>query len=152
MALRNIRLDDDPILRKKAKPVREVNEKIITIVEDMIETMYDANGVGLAAPQVGLLKQIFVVDVYDETGVKVFINPEITYEEGAIDGEEGCLSIPGKVGMVVRPEKIKIRALNIKGETFEMEAEGFLARAICHEADHLEGVLYTDLATEVEVV
>jgi peptide deformylase len=152
MALRNIRVDEDPILRKKTKPVREVNEKIVMIVKDMIETMYDASGVGLAAPQVGLLKEIFVVDVYDETGVKVFINPEIIYEEGAIDGEEGCLSIPGKVGMVVRPEKIKIKALNIKGEAFEMEAEGFLAREICHEADHLKGILYTDLATQVEVI
>lgn len=152
MALRNIRVDEDPILRKKAKPVKEVNEKIVTIVKDMIETMYDADGVGLAAPQVGLLKRIFVVDVYDETGVKVFINPEIIQKEGEIDGEEGCLSIPGKVGMVVRPEKIKIKALNIKGESFEMEAEGFLARAICHEADHLEGILYTDIASEVEAI
>lgn len=152
MALRNIRIDEDPILRKQARRVKEVNEKIVTIVKDMIETMYDANGVGLAAPQVGLLKQIFVVDIYDETGVKVFINPEIIYKEGSVNAEEGCLSIPGKVGMVVRPEKIKIKALNIEGEVFEMEAEGFLARAICHEADHLKGILYTDIASEVEVV
>lgn len=152
MALRNIRTDEDPILRKKSKPVREVNDKIKMIIEDMIETMYDANGVGLAAPQVGLLKRIFVVDIYDETGVKVFVNPEIIEKRGEIEGEEGCLSIPGKVGMVKRPEYVKIKALNKAGESFELEAEGFLARAICHENDHLNGVLYTDIASNVEAL
>lgn len=152
MALRKIRTEEDPILRKKTREVKEINSKIKTIVQDMIETMYEENGVGLAAPQVGILKKIFVVDIYDETGVKVFINPEIIETSGEVDGQEGCLSIPGKVGMVVRPEKIKIKALDIEGKEFTLEAEGFLARALCHENDHLNGILYIDKATDMEIV
>ncbi|MDM8534475.1 peptide deformylase [Clostridiaceae bacterium HSG29] len=152
MALRSIRVVEDPILRKKTREVKEINEKIKTIVEDMIETMYIEKGVGLAAPQVGILKRIFVIDIYDETGVKVFINSKITKMSGEIEGEEGCLSIPGKIGMVMRPEKVTVTALNLEGEEFTIEAEGFLARAICHESDHLDGILYIDKAWDVENV
>ena len=152
MALRSIRIVKDPILRKQAREVTEINMKIKTIVEDMIETMYAENGVGLAAPQVGILKRIFVSDIYDETGVKVFINSKITKMSGEVEGEEGCLSVPGKIGNVVRPEKITITALNLDGEEFTMEAEGFLARALCHESDHLDGILYIDKATDIENV
>ena len=152
MALRSIRIDGDPILRKKAREVGEINLKIKTIVEDMIETMYHENGVGLAAPQVGILKRIFVADIYDGNGVTVFINSKITKKSGSIDGEEGCLSVPGKVGNVIRPEQITITALNLNGEEFTMEAEGFLARALCHESDHLDGILYIDKATDIESV
>jgi len=152
MALRSIRVDEDPILRKKTREVKEINEKIKTIVEDMIETMYVEKGVGLAAPQVGILKRIFVIDIYDETGVKVFINSKITKMSGEVEGEEGCLSIPGKIGKVMRPEKVTVTALNLEGEEFTMEAEGFLARAICHESDHLDGILYIDKAWDMENV
>jgi len=152
MALRSIRVVEDPILRKKTREVKEINEKIKIIVEDMIETMYIEKGVGLAAPQVGILKKIFVIDIYDETGVKVFINSKITKMSGEVEGEEGCLSIPGKIGKVMRPEKITVTALNLEGEEFTMEAEGFLARAICHESDHLDGILYIDKAWDIENV
>ncbi|MGM0378250.1 MAG: peptide deformylase [Bacillota bacterium] len=151
MALRNIRVDEDPILRKKAKEVNKVNEKIKTLVKDMIETMYDAEGVGLAAPQVGILKRIFVIDIYDETGIKVFINPKFILKEDEVEGQEGCLSLPGKVGIVKRPEHVKVKATNLEGEEFEMEATGLLARAICHEYDHLEGILYPDKAIKMGV-
>lgn len=152
MALRSIRVVEDPILRKKTREVKEINEKIKIIVEDMIETMYIEKGVGLAAPQVGILKKIFVIDIYDETGVKVFINSKITKMSGEVEGEEGCLSIPGKIGKVMRPEKITVTALNLEGEEFTMEVEGFLARAICHESDHLDGILYIDKAWDIENV
>ncbi len=152
MALRSIRVVEDPILRKKTREVKEINEKIKIIVEDMIETMYIEKGVGLAAPQVGILKRIFVIDIYDETGVKVFINSKITKTSGEVEGEEGCLSIPGKIGKVMRPEKITVTALNLEGEEFTMEAEGLLARAICHESDHLDGILYIDKAWDIENV
>jgi peptide deformylase len=148
MALRNIRTDDDEILRKKSKAVDEVNDRIKVLVKDMIETMYDANGVGLAAPQVGILKRVAVVDVGE--GVHVFINPEIIEKEGACVGLEGCLSLPGKQGEVERPARIKVKALNEKGEEFVLEAEDFFARAICHEVDHLDGVLFIDKLVKSE--
>lgn len=142
MALRNIRTDDDEILRKKSKVVEEVNDRIKTLVKDMIETMYDANGVGLAAPQVGILKRVAVVDVGE--GVHVFINPEILSREGNCVDLEGCLSLPGKQGNVERPSKIQVKALNENGVEFILDAEDFFARAICHEVDHLDGVLFID--------
>ncbi len=150
MALRTIRLDGDEILNKKSKKVKDINEKIKTLVDDMLDTMYEANGVGLAAPQVGMLKRIFVVDVSEERDqAMVFINPEIEETEGEQIGAEGCLSVPGKQGEVARPQRIKIKALDINGDEFEMEAKDFLARAICHENDHLNGILYTSKAKEV---
>lgn len=148
MALRNIRKDNDEILRKKSRVVEEVNDRIRTLVKDMIETMYEANGVGLAAPQVGILKRIAVVDVGE--GIHVFINPEIIEKSGSCIDVEGCLSLPGKQGQVERPEKIKVRALNENGEQFEIEAEDFFARAICHETDHLDGILFIDKLVKSE--
>lgn len=142
MAIRNIRKDSDEILRKKSRVVEEINDRIRVLVQDMIETMYHAEGVGLAAPQVGILKRIAVVDVGE--GVYVFINPEILQESGSCIDVEGCLSLPGRQGEVERPNKIKVKALNENGEEFELEAEGFFARAICHEVDHLNGILFTD--------
>ncbi|MBR2213759.1 MAG: peptide deformylase [Eubacterium sp.] len=147
MATRNIRELGDDVLRKETKEVKDVNRRTKILIEDMFDTMYEANGVGLAAPQVGILKKIFVVDVGDEDGNKVpyvFINPEILEREGVQVGFEGCLSVPGKSGKVARAEKVKVRAFNQDMEEFEMEAEGFLARAIQHEYDHLNGVVYVD--------
>ena len=147
MATRNIRELGDDVLRKETKEVKDVNRRTKILIEDMFDTMYEANGVGLAAPQVGILKKIFVVDVGDEDGNKVpyvFINPEIIEREGVQVGFEGCLSVPGKSGKVARAEKVKVKAFNQDMEEFEMEAEGFLARAIQHEYDHLNGVVYVD--------
>ena len=147
MATRNIRELGDDVLRKETKEVKDVNRRTKILIEDMFDTMYEANGVGLAAPQVGILKKIFVVDVGDEDGNKVpyvFINPEIVEREGVQVGFEGCLSVPGKSGKVARAEKVKVKAFNQDMEEFEMEAEGFLARAIQHEYDHLNGVVYVD--------
>lgn len=144
MAIRTIRTDEDPILRKKSRIVEVIDDKIKTLVEDMIDTMYDADGVGLAAPQIGILKRIAVVDVYDETGVKILINPEVIATEGEQCELEGCLSVPGKSGLVKRPTKTTVRAMDLSGKTFEITGEGLLAVALCHEIDHLDGILYTD--------
>lgn len=145
MAIRNIRLEQDPLLRKKSKEVKEVNDRIVELAEDMIDTMYESNGVGLAAPQVGILKRVIVVDVnMEESEPYVFINPKIIEQSGEQRGPEGCLSVPGVVGDVTRPQKLKIEALDIDGKKFTLEAEDFFARAICHEMDHLDGVLFID--------
>lgn len=148
MALREIRLDTDPVLRKKSRVVEDINDRIKILVEDMIETMYEAEGVGLAAPQIGVLKRILVIDIYDETGVKVLINPEIIEAEGKYLDAEGCLSIPGVSGVVERPERIKVQGLNLEGENIVIEGEGLLCRALCHEIDHLNGILFTDIMIE----
>lgn len=147
MALRKIRIDGDEILRKVSRHVDEITPKIQYLVEDMIETMEHANGVGLAAPQIGVLKRIVVIDVGE--GPIVMINPEIVNEEGLQEGIEGCLSVPGKSGTVTRPFKVKAKATNEKGEEFTIEGEELLARAICHELDHLDGKLYTDIAVDM---
>ncbi len=114
----------------------------------MIETMYDADGVGLAAPQVGILKRVVVIDIYDESGVKVLVNPEIIDQEGEQEEVEGCLSLPGKAGVVKRPARVVVKALNEKGQAYTIEGTGLLARALCHEIDHLNGVLFTDKVIE----
>lgn len=142
MARRIIRIVGDELLRKKSRKIDEVNNRITTLIKDMFETMYAANGIGLAAPQVGILKRLFVIDIGE--GPLVFINPEILSTEGAVCDIEGCLSIPNEQDEVERPEKIKVKAINEKGEEFTLEAEGLLARAICHENDHLDGILFTD--------
>ena len=151
MALRKVVYEGDEILRKKAKPIKEFNEKISQLIDDMFETMKEYDGVGLAAPQVGMLKRIVVIDVGNEENPKKIelINPEIVESEGEIDGDEGCLSVPGRSGRVVRPERVKVKAHDRNGEEITVEGEGLLARAICHELDHLDGILYTDKATEV---
>lgn len=145
MALRNIRIIGDPVLTKKSKPVFKMTPRLETLINDMIETMYDAGGVGLAAVQVGVLRRIIVIDCgAEESELYVLINPEITEISGAQTGDEGCLSYPGKCGTVTRPEKVKVMALDINMVPYQIEAEGLLARAICHECDHLEGILYTN--------
>ena len=147
MALRNIVLEGDPLLRKKSRPVEEINDRIIKLLDDMADTMYYENrGIGIAAPQVGVLRRVYIVDVGDEHGKIEFINPEIYYREGSQVGYEGCLSVPGKNAEVERPAKIKVRALNRNGEEFDLEAEELLAVCICHEYDHLDGILYIDKA------
>lgn len=146
MATRNIRQIGDEILYKKAKPVTEMNDKIETLIDDMLDTMYDAQGVGLAAPQVGILKRVVTIDVSPEGDSPiVLINPEIIEKDGEQVGEEGCLSVLGKSGQVRRPNHVKIRAFDRHMKEFEMEGEGLLARAFCHELDHLDGKLYVDL-------
>ena len=142
MALRNIRKFGDDVLRKKCREVNGIDERLLTLIEDMKETMYEADGVGLAAPQVGILKRLFVVDIGE--GPLVFINPEIIETSGTQTDEEGCLSLPGETKEVVRPNYVRARALNEKGEEFEIEAEELLARAILHEYDHLNGTLFID--------
>ena len=144
MALRNIRTEGDPILGKISKPVMEMSEKTKQLIGDMLETMYHANGVGLAAVQVGILKRIVVIDVSDEGNSPIIlINPEIIDKSGSQTGDEGCLSVPGKSGQVTRAMKVKVKAFNEKMELFELEGEELLARAIQHEVDHLDGILYT---------
>lgn len=145
MAIRNIRLEGDSVLTKVAKPVTEVNEKTIELIEDMLDTMYDAYGVGLAAPQVGILKRIVVIDVSEEGDDPIIlINPEIIETDGTQTGDEGCLSVPGKNGTVTRPNYVKVKALNEEMEEVIYEGEGLLARAFCHEIDHLDGHLYIE--------
>ena len=144
MAIRNIRINGDDILRKECKKVETIDKRLLTLIKDMTETMYDADGVGIAAPQVGILKRLFVIDVYDGEGPRVFINPEILETSGEQNGEEGCLSVPGVSEEVRRPNYVKVKATNEKGEEFILEGEELLARAICHENDHLNGVLFID--------
>jgi peptide deformylase len=148
MAIRNIRTEGDEVLRKRSKEVAVIDQKIKDLVEDMIDTMYHAEGVGLAAPQVGILKRIAVIDVYDDTGVKVLINPKIIREEGEQFEVEGCLSVPERAGSVRRPAKVWVEALNEHGQTYVVEGEDLLARALCHEIDHLDGVLFIDKLIE----
>ena len=144
MAVRTIRVIGDEILYKECKPVKEMTQRVEELIEDMFETMYENNGVGLAAPQVGILKQIVVIDV-DDGNQYVLINPEIIEEEGSQTGQEGCLSVPGKAGIVTRPQKVKVKALDEDMEEFVLEGEDLLARAICHECAHLHGQLYVSL-------
>lgn len=144
MAIRNIRINGDEVLRKRSKEVTEITDRTLKLIKDMAETMYDADGVGLAAPQVGILQRIFVIDVYDGEGLRVFINPEILEVKGSQLGEEGCLSVPGEVADIERPNYVKVKAINEKGEEFILEATELLARAVLHENDHLDGKLYVD--------
>ena len=142
MAIRNLRYEGDPILRKTSKEVKDVTPKVKELIDDMLETMYEAGGVGLAAPQVGILKRIVVIDVGD--GPLVMINPQIMKTEGSQTGDEGCLSVPGKAGQVTRPNEVTVRFMDEDMEWYELEGTELLARAICHECDHLDGKLYVD--------
>lgn len=143
MALRTIRVEGDPVLGKVCREVTEVTPKIVTLIDDMLETMYEANGVGLAAPQVGILKRIVVIDVGE--GPIVMINPEIIESDGEQTGDEGCLSLPGKAGQVTRPNHVKAKFYDLDMNAWEVEGEGLMARCICHELDHLDGHMYTEL-------
>lgn len=146
MAIRKILRSEDPVLHKKCRTVEAIDDRIITLLDDMIDTLYDSGGVGLAAPQVGVLRRVVVIDIGD--GLIELINPEIIKTAGKQSDNEGCLSYPGKYGMVTRPNRVTVRALNRKGETFEMSGEGLLARAFCHEVDHLDGKMFMELVTE----
>ena len=148
--LKIVKVGDD-VLRKKCRPVDEITPKILRLLDDMTETMRQAQGVGLAAPQVGILRRIVVIEV-EEGNVIELINPKIIAYAGEQTGTEGCLSVPGKWGTVTRPMHVTVRALNRHGEEFEVTGSELLARALCHELDHLEGKLYIDVATEIETV
>lgn len=143
MALRTIRLQGDPVLAKNCREITEITPKIKEVIGDMLDTMYEANGVGLAAPQVGILKRIVVIDVGE--GPVVMINPVILETSGEQTGDEGCLSLPGKAGTVTRPNYVKAKAFNENMEEYEIEGIELMARAICHELDHLDGHMYTEL-------
>ena len=145
MALRNIREMGDEVLEKPCKEVKEMTPRVRELIEDMLDTMYEANGVGLAAPQVGVLKRVVVIDTTGEEP-HVLINPRIVESSGEQTGQEGCLSIPGKCGIVTRPNYVKVVALDIEMKPYELEGTELLARAICHELDHLEGHLYVEKA------
>lgn len=148
MAVKPIVKLGDPVLRKKCKPVESINKKIIQLLDNMIDTMYKSDGVGLAAPQVGVLKRIAIVDI--GLGLIELINPEIIEYQGEQKGLEACLSIPGEKGCVMRPYYVKVKALNRKGEAFELDAIGYLAVALCHEIDHLDGILFIDKLTKTK--
>jgi len=142
MAIRQILTDPDPVLRKTSRPVEHIDDRLRELVADMIETLNHANGVGLAAVQVGILKRVVVVQVDDEP--MVLINPRIVDRGGSQTGEEGCLSVPGRSETVTRPNHVTVEAIDLDGNAFEAEGEELFARAICHELDHLDGVLYLD--------
>ena len=146
MAIRQIRMRDDEVLRNRCKEVTKFDDKLAVLLDDMYETMMKADGVGLAAPQVGILKRVVVIDV--GTGRIELVNPEIIETEGEQDGPEGCLSFPGLFGKVKRPNKVKVKAQDRNGRPFMAEGEELLARAFCHECDHLDGHVFTELVTE----
>lgn len=143
MALRTIRIQGDPVLTKKCREINEMTPKIKELIDDMLDTMYEANGVGLAGPQVGVLKRIVVIDIGE--GPVVMINPVILEKSGEQTGDEGCLSLPGKAGTVTRPNYVKARAFDENMEEYEIEGIELMARAICHELDHLDGHMYTEI-------
>ena len=145
MAIRNIRLEKDEILKKKSREVEVIDEKIQTLIDDMIETMYKYNGVGLSAVQVGILKRVVVIDIDDGTGVNILINPKIVKTKGEQEVEEGCLSFPNKFAKVKRPNEVVVEGLNENGDKVKIKATGLLAQALCHEINHLDGVTFVDI-------
>ena len=147
MAILNIVTSEDEVLRKKCRPVEKITPRTLTLLDDMLDTMRAANGVGLAAPQVGILRRIVIVDIGE--GLIEMINPEIVSTEGEQEGEEGCLSVPDEVGIVKRPNIVTVKATDRNGEPFTIRGEGLLARAFCHEIDHLDGILYIDKASRM---
>ena len=144
MAIRNIRFEKDEILKKKSREVEVIDDKIQTLIDDMIETMYKYNGVGLAAVQVGILKRVVVIDIEDGEGVRVLINPKITKTKGEQEVDEGCLSFPNQYAKVIRPKEVTVEALDRSGKKIVIKAKDLLAQAICHELDHLEGITFVD--------
>ena len=146
MAIRNIRKLGDDILRKKCRAVDVIDDRILTLLDDMADTMRNADGAGLAAPQVGVLKRVVVIDVGD--GLIELINPEIVSTSGSVVDVEGCLSVPGKWGTVIRPETVTVRALDRNGEEIQLTGTGMLAKAFCHELDHLDGIVFVDKVEE----
>ncbi|MDR0570346.1 MAG: peptide deformylase [Clostridiales Family XIII bacterium] len=152
MALRKVVLEGDEVLRKRSKEVKEISGRVLELIDDMWETLAERNGVGLAAPQVGVLKRVAVIDTGEEGERLELVNPELLETEGSVETEEGCLSLPGFVGTVARPRRVKARALDREGREFVVEGSGLLAKALCHEIDHLDGVLYTDKATSIRAL
>ena len=144
MALRQIIKEGDEILRKTSREVLRIDDRLKELVDDMLQTMYANNGVGLAAPQVGVLRRLFVADIRDGGGARVAINPRIVSADGSQTGSEGCLSIPGRYGEVERPARLVLEALDREGNPYTLKAEGYLAVCICHEYDHLDGILFRD--------
>ena len=144
MAIRNLRYEKDEILKKKSRDVDTIDEKIQTLIDDMIETMYKFNGVGLSAVQVGILKRVVVIDIDDGTGVKVLINPKITKTKGEQEVEEGCLSFPNQYAKMIRPKEVTVEALDRNGKKITIKAKDLLAQAIAHECDHLDGIVFID--------
>lgn len=144
MAKRIIREEGDEILKKKAREVENIDDKVQILIDDMIETMHSLNGVGLAAQQVGILKRIIVIDIYDDKGVLVLINPKILKEKGKQEVDEGCLSFPNQFAKIIRPKEVEVEALNRDGKKIKVKAKDLLAQAICHEVDHLNGIVFVD--------
>lgn len=150
MALRRIIIDDDSVLRKKCREVEKFDERLAILLDDMAETMHDAEGVGLAAPQVGILRRVVVVDIGD--GVIELVNPEIISKKGRQEGQEGCLSYPNQYGTVCRPMEVEVKAYDRHGNPFTIKGKELLARAFCHEIDHLNGIVFKDLVSEMEII
>ena len=144
MAIRKLRYEGDEILKKKSREVEVIDEKLQILIDDMIETMHKYNGVGLAAPQVGILKRVIVIDLYDDNGPLKLVNPKIVKTKGSQEVEEGCLSFPNQYAKMIRPEEIVAEALDENGKKVKIKAKGLLAQAICHEVDHLDGILFVD--------
>lgn len=153
MPIRKLRYEGDPLLLQKSRVVTDFNDRLHQLLDDMKDTLVNEHGAGLAAPQVGVLRQVAIVfdldEETEETKTIEMVNPEIIHSEGEQEGPEGCLSLPGYQGIVKRPMRVRVRAQNRYGEFFEEEGEGFLARAFCHEIDHLHGIIYTSIAEEV---
>ena len=149
MAIRKIREIGDPCLKKQCREVERLDEKLHTLLDDMKETLILANGVGLAAPQVGILRRVVIIDLGEDEGMLELINPVITHTEGSITDTEGCLSVPGKAGDVTRPQNATVKAFDRNGEEFEFTGEDLYARCICHECDHLNGILYVEKAENI---
>ncbi len=150
MSTRNIRIIGDDLLRKTSRPVEDFGERLHALLDDMAETMYASDGVGLAAPQVGILRRVVVIDVREGDGIIEMINPEIIEQSGSQTDNEGCLSVPEYIGTVTRPDTLKVRAYDRHGNEFTKTATGFFARAVCHELDHLDGILFVDKAAELQ--
>lgn len=144
MAIRVVRENGDEILRKKSREVESIDDKIREILDDMVETLHKYNGVGLAGPQIGILKRIIVIDLYDDEGPMKLINPAIVKKKGKQEVEEGCLSFPNQYGKIIRPAEVTVEALNENGEKVKIKAKELLAQALCHEIDHLNGILFVD--------
>lgn len=149
MAVREIVKVGNDVLRRKSRRITDINEKILEVIQDLKDTLYAGDGVGLAAPQIGVLKRIFIIDLRDGSDPLILLNPKIIKKIGKHEDIEGCLSYPGYQGTVVRPRRVVVSGMNEKGKLVQYEAEGFMARAICHETDHLDGILYMDKAEKM---
>ncbi|KEI12586.1 peptide deformylase [Clostridium novyi B str. ATCC 27606] len=149
MAIKNIVTLENKLLRRKSKRIDRIDDEVLELIQDLKDTLYSGDGVGLAAPQIGILKRAFIIDLRDGNGPLILLNPKILKKIGKYEDGEGCLSYPGYEGIVVRPRKVVVSGMNEKGENVQYEATGLMARAICHETDHLDGILYMDLAKKM---